>query len=308
MIDRERFSGGSDVEPLPGKEHGEGSLVIGGRRTAGSDLHDLSKPVQKCSWRGAPEVVHHPVVGKYLELLAGKEHGEEKIDLVVVVEAPSLLASRRSGATRRSGAVMTIRDVERRDLPEGVLQLAGIGDPPDGVRHSVGRHEIVERCLGRSHGIDGRVDPGGAAIGQKDGPGVRRERQDVPRAIVFLIGSRLLVLLDEVVVVLVNRGASDHADLRVVSHDLPIEVESLLIIAKETALFDQPLEGPGRLRIHGVVMDIGLGRQVDLGPHHMEEAVGIAGSELAGLGRVDDVVGNAGYLGSPVGSGAQGAE
>ena len=52
------------------------------------------------------------------------------------------------------------------------------------------------------------------------------------------------------------------------------------------------------IRVDGVAVGIGGGRQVDLGAVDMQQAAGPAGGQRGGLRGVDDVVGHAGHLGS----------
>jgi hypothetical protein len=68
---------------------------------------------------------------------------------------------------------------------------------------------------------------------------VGAELLDVARAIVLLVGPRLLVLLDRVGLVLGDGGAADDADLAVIAHLLRVEVEVRLDVLQERALRDE---------------------------------------------------------------------
>ena len=58
-----------------------------------------------------------------------------------------------------------------------------------------------------------------------------------------------------------------------------------------------------RAGIDRVTIRVGGGRQTDLGPVDVQQAVRAAGGERGGLGRVDDVVRHAGDLGGEGGHG-----
>ena len=91
---------------------------------------------------------------------------------------------------------------------EGVHQRGGLSRPhaPDRVVHAVVGPEVVERRVGGDRAAQA-IDRVGRLVGQEDDAGLRAQLDDVPRAIVFLVGPRALVLLDDVLLVLVHREA-----------------------------------------------------------------------------------------------------
>ena len=137
---------------------------------------------------------------------------------------------------------------------------------------------------------------------------MRRERVDVAGAVVLLVGPRLLVLLDEVRVVLGDRGAGDEPDLAVLAHPLRVDVEVRLGVRHEHAAVHQLRQVLPSLRVDrvGVLVDA-LG-QVDLGARDVQEAVGVSLGERARLLRRDDVVGRGRDAGGERGGRAEGAK
>ncbi len=188
---------------------------------------------------------------------------------------------------------MAIGDVERRQAAERADDgiHVGAGDLPQGVRHAIRRHKVVDR-LGlrhaRGHGIDGWR----RRIRQEHGAGLRPQLGDVARAIVFLVAARLLVLLDEPRVVFVHRVARGQAGLLVLPHPQLVEVERRLgLLQHRLSRLREPL---GRGPVDDVRIRIGAGRQVDLGARHVQEAQFVAGGQRARFLGVDDVVGDGG--------------
>jgi hypothetical protein len=67
--------------------------------------------------------------------------------------------------------------------------------------------EVEERRRGHD-GARHAIDPCRGLVGQEHDAGLRAELDHVPRAVVFLVAPRALVLLDDVLLVLVDREAS----------------------------------------------------------------------------------------------------
>ena len=166
-----------------------------------------------------------------------------------------------------------------------------VAGAPDDVPHLVGRGEVEERRRGRDqtdHGINRRRGP----IREEHGPGLRVERQQVTGAVIFLVGTGLLVLPDEIGVVFVNREACGHARLHMRAHVQLIHVEVRCLVLHEGRRLPQRGKGLGRAHIHAGPMRIAARGQIDVRTRDMQEAERIARGQRAGLVRVDDVVGN----------------
>ena len=120
---------------------------------------------------------------------------------------------------------------------EGVHQRGGLSrlHPPDRVVHAVVGAEVVERRVGRDRAAE-PIDGLGRLVGQEHDAGLRAQLDDVPRAIVFLVAPRALVLLDDVLLVLVHREARRDAGLLVAAHAQPVEVERRLVFLDQRRL------------------------------------------------------------------------
>ena len=108
-------------------------------------------------------------------------------------------------------------------------------------------------------------------VGQEHRAGLRAQLDDVARAVVFLVLPRLLVLLHDVAVVLVDRVAGREAGLLVRAHAQAVEVHRGLGFLDHrwrvsAAKFAR------RRPVDGVGVRIGVRRQVDLGARHVQEA------------------------------------
>ena len=171
-----------------------------------------------------------------------KRHREQRVE-----SAPSPSDARvpRRRACRRARAPRWPRDDGRRRCraPESAPNAATSASrsaPP--TRHSVwlhavGRREIDRAARRRSPRAAIAIDVGDGAIGEEHRTGLRAERQHVPRAVVFLVAPRALVLLDDVAVVFVDRIAGGQAGLLVAAHLQPIEVHARLVFERRALSF-----------------------------------------------------------------------
>ena len=165
---------------------------------------------------------------------------------------------------------------------------------PDRVLHAVGGSEVVERWRSETAGDFG-VDFRRAAIGQEHHTRLRPQLDDVPRAIVFLVAARTLVLLDDVLLVLVDRETGGDADLLVRPHAQAVEVHRRRVLDDERRLRAQRRQVLARQLVDICRVRIGPRRQIDLRARDVEKTQGIAGRELPRFFYADDIVGNRGY-------------
>src|ERR687891_688447 len=258
------------------------------------------------SWRAASSssVYHWP--SRYIEASplrdgAGSPGRTGSLARAATVAAEDL--PRPRGARR---PVVAVGDVERRDAAESGREGTGVGpgDAPESVHHPVFGREVVER--GRRAGMPrDRVDLGRGAIGEEHDPGLGAQRDHVARAVVLLVAPGELVLLDQPLLVLVDRVARREPGLLVPAGAEAIEVEARLGIEGQRRRPPQLREAPHRLLVNLVRMDIGAGREIDLGTGDMEEAERVALRLRPGLLGVDDVVRDGRDTGGHLGHRAQ---
>ena len=77
------------------------------------------------------------------------------------------------------------------------------------------------------------------------------------RAIVFFVTPSTLVLANDVAVVLIDGTAGDDADLLVVAHNQPIEIQTRGFFVLKRAFLDEVFEVCERLRVHFIAVDRG---------------------------------------------------
>ncbi len=312
----DRISGGIAVAlgfqaiPLPTQEHPE-SLDLRGLGIAGGGNLELFRNLGHEFFRGMTvQVLHDPVVIHDVELVRREDDGLEKIvafltgvsgilGLAVVVDSGS------GGA-----AVVAVGDVEGIDLLEGLFDFPDEGvvvDDPDGVYETVGAGEIVKRLFGPNP-VEETIEHLVVAVGEEDRAGVGIGGGDVVGAIVFLVPAGELVLLDQVLLVFLDRGPGHEAGLDVSSHLLLIDIEAGLRFLDEDAPFDQFLEALGGLFVDFAVIVVELGREIDFGLGDVQERVGVFPDHLFRFFGGENVVGGSGHLGDEFEAGAEGAE
>ena len=137
---------------------------------------------------------------------------------------------------------------------------------------------------------------GVVAVGEKDRAGIGAQCADEPRAVVLFVAPRLLVLLDDVLLVIVDVADGDDAGLHVGAHLLLVKVEARLGLALKDALLLQAQEIFACLGVHGVRVRIDVGGKIDLRAIDVEQAPRMAGRERGGFFAVHHVVRNAGHF------------
>ena len=164
------------------------------------------------------------------------------------------------------------------------------------------------RGVGEHAGGDRRAVDRAIAEAEEDRLGVAARREQVPRAVVLLVGPRLLVLADLAGPILRDLDAADEPELRLAVHHLAVEVDRRLRVANERALLDHRLQVAVGDAVDLRVVAVDLGGEVDLGADHVQEGVRLAGGALAGLLGRDHVVGLARDVGGEASGWAQGGE
>ena len=156
--------------------------------------------------------------------------------------------------------------------------------------------------------IDDLVDLPRVAIGEEHRSGLRADRQHVARAIVFLVGTRLLVLLDQIAIVFIDRKTGGDAALHVAPHAQAVDVEARDVLDDERRLIAKGRERVRGLIVGGVRMRIRAGGEIDLGPRHVQEAQHVAVGQYSSFVAVHNIVGNGRDIGGGFRRGAQRGE
>ena len=206
---------------------------------------------------------------------------------------------------------MAVRDIKQIE-PAKRLEIRGHGGHlPAGVLHSIGRDEVEER--GGCHiGLHPRGERAAGELpvakAEKHRLGVARGDEQVPGAVVLLVGPRLLVLANVFRAVLFRLDAAHDPQLGLTVPNLPVEIEAGLGIAEQRACGDHRLQVSVGLFVDRGRVAVGLRRQIDLGANHVQKRSRLAGRPLAGLLSRDHVVGIAGDLGGVGGGRAESGE
>ena len=128
-----------------------------------------------------------------------------------------LLSTLQRNLDCRSRAVMSVRNVGGRNRPEALRDsrnLCLIRNTPHAVANAVLTHKIVKRRLLLGARLAG-LQSLGAAIGEEDGAGLRVHDVHVAYAIPLLFLSRVFVLPNHLIQVVVHRRAGDQTGLAV---------------------------------------------------------------------------------------------
>src|ERR1051325_7309907 len=140
--------------------------------------------------------------------------------------------------------MMAVGDIEKWNLGKLLRDESDsfrVTDRPSRVTHAVLRGEVHFRFAGgffRHEFIHLRR----RAVGEEHWSSLRVERFNVPHTVVLLVGTRELVLLDDAAQILLAARRGNEADLRVMAHDLTVEVKARLRVLLERALRNEPGE------------------------------------------------------------------
>ena len=193
---------------------------------------------------------------------------------------------------------MAVGDVEDIQLAEFLLdgrdQLRVVDHVEDVAHAVVGRNVVLRPPRHRL--LDQPVDGLALLVGQEDRAGLGVQGLDVALAVTLLVLAGQLVLLDHVVLVVLAGSAGDQADLHVLAPYLLVDVKTLFLVLEQGLFVDEAVEIFLALGVHLVGVEIGPGRQVDLGLADVQERIGIALGQLARLLGTEDVVGRGGDL------------
>ena len=242
--------------------------------------------LQQLLVRQTVEVFQHAVVGQNLHLVVRKDHGEKPACVRIA-------ALRLIHARRRRAAMMPVRDVERRhrrEFPLDRLDTVRVANDPGRVPHAVGGGEIHIRHFLQT-AVHKRINAYRRAVREEHRPRLRRQRLDVAHAVVLLVHARQLVLLDGAGEIFFTARHGHDADLRMRAHHLPVEIKTRRAILPQCALRDELLQIFFPARIHWRGVEIGAGRQINLGFADVQEAERIAGGHLPRLFRGHHVIG-----------------
>ncbi len=242
-------------------------------------------------------VLDHAVVVHDQHLVVGEDHAEEVVVglLAGVVGVPVL--AQRPHPRRRRRPVMAVGDIELGHRGEGRdqrIDIRRLVDHPEHMLDPVGSDEIVGR-LPCGQPFDQRIDLGSRAIGQEDRSGVGVERLDVAGPIVLLLRPRVLVLLDQIGLVLVDARPGHETGLDVVAHPLPVEIERRPFLADEHPVVLELLQILRALGIDRGRVEVDPGFEIDLGFDDVQEGQRVGRRHLPRLFAVQNVVGRTGH-------------
>ena len=196
--------GGREPERPPGAVHKHEHFTADCRRAGRGWFYpaDAPQPLQKLLRREAVQILDNPVVRQDSQLIV-REHDRQKPAIFLAPRGPRVLACRGGRGPGAAGrAVVAVGDVEEVEVAKRGDIGRGVGHLPADMPDAIGGHEVKERLAGRVGGDPGGEraragdEPSAIAEAEKHGLGMAGGGQEVPGAVVFLVGPRLLVLAD----------------------------------------------------------------------------------------------------------------
>ena len=230
-----------------------------------------------------------PIVRQNPQLARRESHGEEITALASKIHLLGVARGRRA-------AMMSIGDVRNWYASEKLNQFvghatAGRPDFPHGVAYAIARRKIVKRfaAAGNGHKFVNRAV---VAIGKESRPRMCLKHLNMTGAIVFLVFTRALVLLNNSAKIVFGVERSDNARLAVSTHRLTISVELALAVTNKPTGRDHRIKRLARLRIGLWRSAFRPFRKINFRTRNMEKTLGIVGAKILGLGRIHHIIGN----------------
>ena len=125
--------------------------------------------------------------------------------------------------------MVSVGDIERTSLAEGIDERLGVLDLPECVSHAEQTGEVVER-LGLSGVVEQLMYWLGTSHRKEDQSRLGTHREQVIGAVLHFVRPRLFVLFDKAGLIFVERAAGDDADLDVRFGGEAIDVEVRLVL------------------------------------------------------------------------------
>jgi hypothetical protein len=116
------------------------------------------------------------------------------------------------------------------------------------------------------------------------------------------------MLPNDIVLVIVYMDAADYSGLGSAVHDLAVQVKRTVGVSSEHSFSDEPDQRLPGFRVDSRIVRVGVLRQIDVRPSHMQEAVRIALGQLCRFCPVHHVVGHRGDPGDQVGDRTNGTK
>lgn len=240
--------------------------------------------------------LQHTVVVEDLQVVSGVEQGHEVVEWlftsVIVTFGDVFLTTEFANVVSGLGPVMAIGDVESGDGGERSLKEVSVflGAAPEDVTDAiVACHVAVAFLLGNlvDSFFDGFLV---VAEGEEDGADVGVLDVSELGAVLLLLGEGELMALDELSLVVLDRGEAHDATLGVAFHRLLVDVEGRFIILLEEAFVDEVLQVVTALKVDRLIIRVSLRIKVNLRLVDMQEGHFVALGHFTSLNSVECVI------------------
>ena len=279
-----------ETEPVSAQIHRH--MPRFGRRGRGGGLEaaNMAHANQKFFGMQSVQIRDEPVVGENFQLVLRKEHRRKPIVILLARVTRVRFAPGQSHTCRPGRTVMTVGNVGMGNGSESRGYCRAIRHAPHGVLHAVRRGEIEEGRACR-RGLHQRVDLRSRFEGEEDRFDVRGERGVETDAIIFFFRPCLFVLLDQTRSVFVGMADGGDSGLRMIAHDLSVEINLRRGLADQFAFFLHADEIFPRLLVDFSRVGIDALRHGGFRAHRPQEAVRLGRDDLPRFGGIEDVVG-----------------
>ena len=146
---------------------------------------------------------------------------------------------------------------------------------------------LIRRDLGHA-GLDGFLV---LAEGEENGPNIGTLNISQLCPVCLFLGKGILVTLDALLLVVLDRGEADQSELSVIAQALLVDVDARFVVLHEVALLDEVHQVVASLSVDLLGVGVCIVRESDLRLVDVKETHGIALCHLAGLLSVEGVVG-----------------
>ena len=224
------------------------------------------------------QVLDNSIVVEDLQVVIREDNSHEEVEFFITCVIWMFFSSLQSHFAGRSTSVMSVCDVQCRDLIEETCQALNqfrIIYDPQRMLDAVFGSNVVLRLMICNVPFHDAADPLVVPVSQKYRFRISVADIKVVDSVDFLLNTSKLMLFDRIVLVFIYCYTANDSSLCTSIHDLTVDVQCRFFFLYEYAVFQTFCDIVSRLFIHGSIVSILLLRQIDLCSTDMKEAVRI---------------------------------
>ena len=225
------------------------------------------------------QIVDDAVVVHDIQLIVREQDGKKEIEFLLAGISGILLSAQFSHTHSGGTAVMAVRNIYAVDVCE-CLSYRGavirIGNDPDTVADISFRDKITDRSAGCRLFHDG-INRVVSVEAEEDRTGLSTAGVHMTDPVLLLFCARVLMFLDNALIIIIDRSACDDPGLGPVAHGLCINIVTGSLVLDKTAFTDPGMQQFSCARIDAPVIYVHILRECRLCTVDRKKGTGVSG-------------------------------